>query len=331
MEPFVTVKAAGGAERKNGATGGASLLFEARGLSISFFQYDRGLRRRRITPIIGLDLALKRGEVLAVIGSSGSGKSLLAHAVLGILPSNAEVGGELFFEGIPLGPEEQAELRGRRISLVPQSINFLDPLMRVGSQVLPPGRPDEEARDRVKSIFKRYHLEADDARLFPFQLSGGMARRVLVATAVISGADLVIADEPTPGLHPAVVRETLSHLRELADEGKGVLLITHDLEEGLSIADRVGVFYAGTTVEIAPASAFTGEGEGLRHPYTRALWQALPRNGFRPLAGSQPPLDSLPPGCLFQPRCSLATPECLKERPALRKLGDGWVRCIHAT
>ena len=330
METPVPVNAAGDVPERYGETESGAPLLEARGLSISFFQYDRGLRRRRITPIIGLDLTLERGEVLAVIGSSGSGKSLLAHAVLGILPSNAEVGGELLFEGSPLGPEEQAKLRGRRISLVPQSVNFLDPLMRVGSQVLPTHRRDEEARDRVKSIFKRYHLEAEDTLLYPFQLSGGMARRVLVATAVISGADLIIADEPTPGLHPVVVRETLSHLRELADEGKGVLLITHDLEEGLSIADRVGVFYAGTTVEIAPVAAFAGKGERLRHPYTRALWQALPRNGFRPLAGSQPPLDSLPPGCLFQPRCPISTTECLEEKPALRKLGDGWVRCIHA-
>ncbi len=304
-------------------------LLEVRGLSISFIQYDRGLRRRRITPIIGLDLEVIRGEVLAVIGSSGSGKSLLAHAVLGILPSNAEVGGDLYFEGSELSPQRQAELRGERIALVPQSVNFLDPLIRVGRQVAPPRARKNGSRDEVARILERYHLDEEAGRLYPFQLSGGMARRVLVSTAVISGADLIIADEPTPGLHPAVVRETLSHLRELADEGRGVMLITHDLEEGLTIADRVGVFYAGTTLEVAPASAFSGEGEGLLHPYTRALWRALPRNGFRPLRGSQPPPDSLPRGCLFRPRCPLSTPHCSEERPPLRRSGDNQVRCIH--
>ncbi len=330
LERDTAIAVEGPPEGRERAREGLPLL-EVRGLSISFLQYELGLRRHRITPIACLDLSLESGEVLAVIGASGSGKSLLAHAILGILPSNAEVSGEILFDGFPLGPRQQAELRGKRISLVPQSVNFLDPLMRVGRQVAPARRRDRGVSEEVLGILERYHLDAGAARLYPFQLSGGMARRVLVATAVISGADLIIADEPTPGLHPAVVRETLSHLRELADEGRGVLLITHDLEEGLTIADRVGVFYAGTTVEISPASAFSGSGEALLHPYTRSLWRALPANGFHPLPGSQPPPDSLPTGCLFRPRCPLATPECGEAVPELRGVGEGMVRCIHAT
>jgi peptide/nickel transport system ATP-binding protein len=155
-----------------------------------------------------------------------------------------------------------------------------------------------------------------------------MARRVLVSTAVVTQADLVIADEPTPGLHPDVVAETLNHLRELAQGGRGVILITHDIEAALQVADRVAVFYAGTTVEIAAAKDFaTGN---LRHPYTQALWRSLPQNEFVPVPGSQPSPEQLPIGCLFGDRCPKVTAECEAGRPELRWVRQGWVRCIHA-
>jgi peptide/nickel transport system ATP-binding protein len=155
-----------------------------------------------------------------------------------------------------------------------------------------------------------------------------MARRVLVSTAVVSQADLLIADEPTPGLHPDVVKETLNHLRELADEGKAVILITHDIEAALQVADQVAVFYAGTTVEIAAATDFPNR--KIRHPYTQALWRSLPQNDFTPVPGSQPSPDALPTGCLFSDRCSLVTEACRVERPPLRQVRGAPVRCIHA-
>jgi peptide/nickel transport system ATP-binding protein len=108
------------------------------------------------------------------------------------------------------------------------------------------------------------------------------------------------------------------------------VLITHDLLRALTVADRVAVFYAGTTVEVTSASRFTGDGAGLRHPYTRALWAALPGHGFRPLAGAQPPPTDLPPGCLFAPRCPARRPDCEHARPEVRHLDDALVRCIHA-
>lgn len=303
-------------------------MLDVRNLSVSFMQYAFGLHQRVFTPIIGLDAEVYPGEVLAIVGSSGSGKSLLAHAVLGILPSNARVRGEIVFRGKTLSPERQAALRGREIALVPQSVNFLDPLMHVDKQVrlgVRNGRAEQSQRE----VFERYHLSEKAGRFFPFQLSGGMARRVLVASAVIAGASLVIADEPTPGLHPEVVKETLGHLRELADEGKAVVLITHDIDAALDIADRIAVFYAGTTVEIAPVADFLGDGTALKHPYTRALWEALPSNGFKPIAGSQPPLDALPEGCLFEPRCCCATGECKDSRPSARRRRRRMVRCLN--
>lgn len=152
-----------------------------------------------------------------------------------------------------------------------------------------------------------------------------------MATAALSGAKLIIADEPTPGLHEEVLQETLAHFKELAGEGKGVLLITHDLESALAIADRIAVFYAGTTVEIAPAEDFHRDGHRLRHPYSRALWQALPQNGFVPIPGHQPHPGNLPAGCLFAPRCDQATAECKSTRPKMRMVRGGLVRCFHAS
>jgi peptide/nickel transport system ATP-binding protein len=305
-----------------------------RGLSVTFTMYEVGLARKTLRVIDDLGLEVAVGQVVAVVGSSGSGKSLLAHALLGILPENASVTGTIEYKGEPLTSARIARLRGREIVLIPQSVGFLDPLMRVGEQVRRAARltglPVEKSAAAQQGAFTRYGLAAAVGRLFPFQVSGGMARRVLMATATVGQPELLVADEPTPGLHPAVVTETLRHLRELADLGKGVILITHDLEAALTVADRVAVFYAGATVEVANRADFTRDGSALRHPYTRALWQALPQHKFRPVAGAQPIPDTLPDGCLFAPRCPLVVDACRTARPAEQHLRGGTVRCIRA-
>ena len=230
---------------------------------------------------------------------------------------------------MPLIQKEKEQLRGREIALVPQSVAYLDPSMRVGTQVLGE-KPDQRKRKDQKEVFSRLHLEEHVERLYPFQLSGGMARRVLVSTALISGAELIIADEPTPGLDLEMAVEALTCFREMADEGKAVILITHDIDLAFHVADRVAVFYAGTTVEIAPSEDFREGPEALRHPYSQALWRALPQNGFVPIPGFQPYAKALPKGCLFAPRCPNRTEECEKPIP-MRQLRGGTVRCIHAT
>jgi peptide/nickel transport system ATP-binding protein len=308
------------------------MMLSVQDLSVTFTMYDRGLAQKQLTVITQLDLDVKAGEVVAIVGASGSGKSLLAHAILGILPDNAQVSGEILFKGELLTPRRSSQLRGRSIALIPQSIGYLDPLMQVGRQVQRTaqlnGLPKPAAKGAVDRTFHRYGLKSIVQRLYPFQISGGMARRVLVSTAVVSQAELVIADEPTPGLHPDVVTETLNHLRELALEGKGVILITHDIEAALQIADRVAVFYAGTTIEIAQAQDFpSGK---IRHPYTQALWRSLPQNDFIPVPGSQPSPDALPDGCLFSDRCPWVTPECRIDRPSFLQVRGAPVRCIHA-
>jgi peptide/nickel transport system ATP-binding protein len=307
-------------------------MLSVQNFSVTFTMYDQGLVQKQLTVITDLDLEINAGEVVAVVGSSGSGKSLLAHAVLGILPSNAQTSGKILFQGKPLTLARCQALRGRAIALIPQSIGYLDPLMTVGAQVQRVGRlsglSKRAAKLAMEQTFKRYNLAANVQSLYPFQLSGGMARRVLVTMAVVGRAELVIADEPTPGLHPDVVTETLNHLRELALEGKGVMLITHDIEAALRIADRVAVFYAGATVEIATAADFANG--RIRHPYTQALWRSLPQHEFTPVSGHQPSPEALPSGCLFLERCAWATTECGMARPTLRSVRGGLVRCIHA-
>ena len=161
--------------------------------------------------------------------------------------------------------------------MIPQSVTYLDPLMRVGEEVCGlHGSPVDMA-----ATFRRLHLEEKVQRLYPFQLSGGMARRVLFSTAVITDAALIIADEPTPGMDVKSAVEALQLLRELADAGKSILLITHDIDLAVEVADTVAVFYEGRTVDQIPAAAFRGDGSELQHPYTKALYHALPQNSFK--------------------------------------------------
>ena len=164
-------------------------------LSVTFTRYGRGLNRVELNPIRDLSLAVEPGRVTAVVGESGSGKSLLAHAVLHLLPRNARVGGTLRYDGAPLTQERAAALRGREIALIPQGVTWLDPMMKVGDQ-LRRGRGGREVRDRCRAALERYGLGPEVEELYPFQLSGGMARRVLIACAVADRPRLIVADEP---------------------------------------------------------------------------------------------------------------------------------------
>lgn len=304
-------------------------LLEIHDLSVSFNMYDQALEQRELQVISDLSLTVYPGEIVAIAGSSGSGKSLLASAILGILPSNATVRGHLHYKGEELTPRRQAELRGGEIALVPQSVAFLDPLMKVGKQA--DGHKKPYPTEKRRGLFKRFQLPEETEKYYPFQLSGGMARRVLVSTALLGDAQLVIADEPTPGMSLEQAKEALHMFREMADEGRSVILITHDIDLAFEFADRIAVFYAGTTVETATAAEFRQGPEALRHPYSKALWRALPQHDFQPIPGFQPYAGSLPRGCLFAPRCPHRTPECEAATPPMRILREGEVRCIHAT
>ena len=306
-------------------------ILSVKDLGISFSQYTKGLRRRELEVITNLDIDLYEGEILAVVGSSGSGKSLLAHAILGILPDNATTEGNIIYKGKTLTLKDKEKLRGREIVFIPQSVNFLDPLMKISKQVKISIENKEKANKRQRYIFNKYGLDKKVDNLYPFELSGGMARKVLLSTALVSDCKVIIADEPTPGLDEKSLNEALKDFRNIADSGCAILMITHDIEAALKIADKIAVFYAGTTLEIANVNDFKGDGKNLRHPYSKALFNALPQNGFKPIKGSQPMPNELPKGCLFQDRCECISEKCRLIRPNARMVRDGMVRCLNAT
>lgn len=316
-----------GKSAESGGRGDTPVL-KIENMNITFTQYDRGMHQTELPVIRNLDVEVHAGEMVAVVGSSGSGKSLLAHGVMGVLPYNASMGGKITYCGGELTAKRLEKLRGREIVLVPQSIGYLNPLMKIGPQICK-GKKEEEKKKKLRDIFQRYHLKPEVEELYPFELSGGMNRRILISTAMIESPKLVIADEPTPGLDLKMAKRAMEHFRELADMGAAVLLITHDLELALETADRVAVFYAGMTVEEADASDFERE-ETLRHPYTKALWRAIPKNGFQFIEGSQPYVKELPAGCPFSPRCGKCTGKCREQDIPYREIRGGRVRCLYA-
>lgn len=260
-------------------------LLQVEDLTVSFSMYDPGARsffgaeKVESHVIERLSISVHVGEIVAVVGASGSGKTLLADAILGLYEPNASVSGRIWFDGVLQDAESLAALRGNGISLVPQSVNHLDPLMKVGRQVCG-FTGDTEAREAERNrLFARYGLDDAVCDLYPFELSGGMARRVLLTCALIENPKLIVADEPTPGLDLDLAVAALDDFRAFADQGGGVLLITHDIELALSVADRVAVFKDGTVVEETAVANFASP-DTLAHPFSRALWYALPEHGF---------------------------------------------------
>lgn len=234
-------------------------MLEVRNLSISFRQYEGEDQ----TPIRGVDFSLAEGQLVGLVGGSGAGKSLVAEALIGNLPRNALVSGSITLDG---GPPRTAD-----IALAPQGRDALDPMCRAGAQV---SRFAKLAGNNcnVETLFRSLGLDPSAQHLWPHELSGGMAKRVLVATALATGARILIADEPTVGLDPDAADTILALLSDLAAQGQSVLVISHDLPRLVKVADRLVILKDGQQVDIADASAFTNN--QLRHPYTRSLWKA---------------------------------------------------------
>lgn len=295
-------------------------------LVVSFSMYKGLFKKENLEVVHSLSLDINEGEIVAVVGSSGSGKSLLAHAVLGLLPKNASTSGKILYEGEELTDKKRSELLGRKIVFIPQSIDYLDPVMKVGKQV----QGVYSTKERQEELFEKYKLDKSVEDMYPFQLSGGMARRVLVSSALMEMPRLIVADEPTPGLSVDMAMDTLKHFREIADKGAGVLLITHDIDLALHVADRIAVFYAGTIFEIASTKDFLEGRDALRHPYSKEFISALPQNEFKSIEGLQPYAGELPKGCLYASRCPYVSEKCSDEIP-MRELRGGKVRCVNAT
>ncbi|MFD4796960.1 ABC transporter ATP-binding protein [Streptomyces anulatus] len=281
---------------------------------------------RDIAAVTDARFSVAPGECLALVGESGCGKSVLASALLGLLPANAETTGSAVLGGDTdlLTADERTlarTVRGRRIGLVPQSpAAHLTPVRTVRAQLEESLRELTGVRGSAlgkaalvaaaRASFPEGHLDR-----YPHELSGGLAQRAATALALVGDAPLLLADEPTTGLDRDLVERTVDELRRHTDEGRALLIITHDLAAAERIADRVAVMYAGRIVEIADAAPFFGA-PGPRHPYARGLLDALPERDFAPIPGMPPELGALPDGCAFAARCAYADARCTDERPA---------------
>ena len=304
-------------------------LLEVNNLSISFTQYVQGLNRHDLKVISDLTIDVGESEIVAILGSSGSGKSLLAHSILGILPYNSHVTGEIKYKGQILDQELKEKLRGKEICLIPQSVNFLDPLMKVSEQAIGECKDEKEHAEkkiRQREIFAKYGLDESVDDLYPFELSGGMARKVLLSTALVGDPTLLIADEPTPGLDAKSVEETIADIRNLKEQGKGVLLITHEIDVALKTADRIAIFYSGYVIEINKVENFKNA-DNVLHPYTKALINSLPKNGFNLTEGVQP-LDEVA-GCPYYENCPIRIDKCANTKPQLEEHDGVMIRCFN--
>lgn len=309
-----------------------SKLLEVEKLSISFSQYFKGLQQRQLKVLSDLTMDVDDHEILAVLGSSGSGKSLLAHAILGILPSNAKVSGNIRYKGKQMDDEFKEELRGTKISFIPQSVNNLNPLMKVKEQAIGYIEDEDERKkmlEKQRKIFSQYDLSEEVDEMYPFQLSGGMARKVLISTALLNDPEIIIADEPTPGLDEKAVEETINNLIELKQQGIGMILITHDIHTAIETSDRIAILYLGYVIEITDTKNFSGNGEKLLHPYTRSLYRALPETDFELTEGHQPSYLHIPKGCPYHENCPHQVRECHYELPELREVNGTVIRCFN--
>ena len=305
-------------------------------------QTPRGL----VEALRGVSFALERGGTLGLIGESGCGKSITALALMGLLPEGAAVSGSIRLDGQELTALDDAAmctLRGKRIGMVFQEpMTALNPLHTVGHQIAEPLRlhrklSAREARAQALRLLERVHVPEAARRLdaYPHQLSGGQRQRVVIAIALACGPGLLIADEPTTALDVTIQREVLELIGELvAEDGMGLLLISHDLGVMAQTVQRMLVMYAGTVVESGPTAAVF---EHLAHPYTRGLFAARPRLGLKrgtrlaTIPGRVPELADMPAGCPFAPRCALVVDACrLAQPPNVEVAPLHFARCLKA-
>jgi len=291
----------------------------------------------------GVNLRLTRGEIHGLVGESGCGKSVTSRAVMGLIDKkHTRLGGEVYFNGnnlLKLPEKEMRDIRGKKISMIFQDpLNSLSPLETVGSQIEEAVKnhfdiPAQELRGRTASLLEKVGLHPDTAKQYPFELSGGMQQRVMIAQAICCDPELLIADEPTTALDLTIQAQVLTLLRSLQKElSLTILLITHNFALVTENCDNASVMYAGRVVETAPVKDII---KTPFHPYTKALINCIPRHqndGKREklpvILGSPPRLYEPIKECPFLPRCDIADKTCEKI-PSLVDLGGGRSVCCH--
>ena len=307
---------------------------------------DLVIRIAGVNVVDGVSLAAAEGSILAIVGESGCGKSLTALSILQLLPGAAQIaGGKIHLEGAELTAMDETglrQVRGNRASIIFQEpVASLNPLMRVGAQVeealrIHRGLSDDQARQQAIAMLAMVGIPdpALRAAQFPFELSGGMCQRIMIAAALVCRPRLLIADEPTTALDVTIQAQILDLMKRLRDEvGTTIVLITHDMGVVADMADDVAVMYGGRVVESGPVEQIFASPA---HPYTRLLLGTVPRldgqrkTVLRTIEGQVPSADTWPQGCRFRDRCPLASAAC-SERPVLTPLAqaDHQVACWH--
>jgi oligopeptide/dipeptide ABC transporter ATP-binding protein len=302
-----------------------------------------GRRGSTVFAVNELSFSLAPGEIFAVVGESGAGKSLAALSILRLTPPQARLGGRIWFEErdlLSLSRSEIRAVRGSAISMIYQDpMSALNPVWTVGEQIAETVRLHEDggraaATERTLEVLELVRLPNPKrvAASYPHELSGGMLQRVLIALALSCRPRLLIADEPTTALDVTVQAQILDVLLRLRDElGLSIVLITHDMGVVARTADRVLVMYAGRAVETGAAEAVL---RAPQHPYTDALLRSIDLSGVRgtlaAIPGAPPPLGATPAGCAFHPRCAFAQADCTQAVPPLRETAAGRLaRCLH--
>ena len=318
-------------------------LLEVEDLRVSF-----AVGGREVRAVDGVSYTVEPGKTLAIIGESGSGKTVGCRAIMGLLPFNTAIGGSARLRGSELIGLTDAQLRkhrGQDMAMVFQDpARSLNPTMRVGVQITEAIRTHRkvdrgEARAQAVELLRLVRIPAPERRFheYPHQLSGGMRQRVMIAISLACRPKLLIADEATTALDVTTQAQIMELLLELqAELGMALILISHDLGLAASYADEVIVMYAGKIVEQAQAKRLFGAGGSVKMRYTRALLDAIPRieraaHTQLPVVGGRPPdPTALPPGCSFAPRCASAADDCLAQAPALAEHAPGhrWA-CWH--
>ncbi|MFD9592846.1 ABC transporter ATP-binding protein [Kitasatospora sp. NPDC059973] len=303
-------------------------LLDVRDLHVEFVTRD-GVAKA----VNGVNYSVRAGETLAVLGESGSGKSVTAQAIMGILdmPPARIPQGEIRFRGqdmLTMGKEERRKIRGQKIAMIFQdALSSLNPVLSVGFQLgemfrAHHGASRKEAKAKAVELMDRVRIPAAKERVndYPHQFSGGMRQRIMIAMALALEPDLIIADEPTTALDVTVQAQVMDLLAELqAEFHMGLILITHDLGVVADVADKIAVMYAGRIVETAPVHELYARPA---HPYTRGLLDSIPRldqkgQELYAIKGLPPNLLRIPPGCAFNPRCPRAQDICRAEVPEL--------------
>ncbi|MEV6669477.1 ABC transporter ATP-binding protein [Streptomyces sp. NPDC051162] len=293
----------------------------------------------------GVSYGVDAGETLAVLGESGSGKSVTAQAVMGILdsPPGHVTGGQVFFRGqdlLTMPAETRRRVRGAKLAMIFQdALSSLNPVLSVGAQLsemfeVHEGMTRKDSRAKAVQLMDRVRIPAAKDRVgdYPHQFSGGMRQRIMIAMAIALEPDLVIADEPTTALDVTVQAQVMDLLAELQREyDMGLVLITHDLGVVADVADKIAVMYAGRIVETAPVLDLYA---APAHPYTRGLLDSIPRldrkgKQLYAIKGLPPNLTAIPPGCPFNPRCPRARDICRTDRPPLFTVAPGRTSACH--